>query len=40
MAPNTRQPTETTATTPAERIDWDTEVPGLGLRSRPSGTTS
>ncbi|MEM9148539.1 MAG: integrase arm-type DNA-binding domain-containing protein [Pseudomonadota bacterium] len=40
MAPATARLTETTATTPTERIEWDTEVPGLGLRARPSGTAS
>ncbi|MEM9961808.1 MAG: site-specific integrase [Pseudomonadota bacterium] len=40
MATATRRPTEITASTPTERIDWDTEVPGLGLRIRPSGTAS
>ena len=38
MAPATTRLTE--RTTPTERIDWDTEVPGLGLRIRPSGTAS
>ncbi|MEM7529612.1 MAG: site-specific integrase [Pseudomonadota bacterium] len=34
------RPTETTTSTPTEHIDWDTQVPGLGLRLRPSGTAS
>ncbi len=37
MAIATRLPTTTQLT---ERIEWDTEVPGLGLRIRPSGTAS